>query len=76
MAVKYDMPVVFVNIVKARRGYYTLEVKVITEHPKDEAPDFITSRYGELLEEVIRSKPEYWLWSHRRWKHKRPVKND
>ncbi len=75
IAVKYDLPVVFVNIVKVRRGYYKLVFKVITEHPKEEAPDFITSRYAELLEEVIRSKPEYWLWSHRRWKYKKPLEN-
>jgi KDO2-lipid IV(A) lauroyltransferase len=75
IAVKYDMPVVFVNIVKVRRGYYTLVYKVITEHPKDEAPDYITSRYAELLEEVIRSKPEFWLWSHRRWKYKKNLEN-
>jgi len=76
IAVKYDMPVIFVYPVKTGRGYYKLEAKVISEHPKDEAPDYITSRYSEILEELIRSKPEYWLWSHRRWKHKRPLKND
>jgi len=76
IAVKYDMPVIFVYPVKTGRGYYKLEAKVISEHPKDEAPDQITSRYSEILEELIRSKPEYWLWSHRRWKHKRPLKND
>jgi len=76
VALKYDMVVVFINIDKVRRGYYKLNFKVITEHPRDEAPDYITSRYVEMLEEVIRAKPEYWLWSHRRWKHKKPVKND
>lgn len=76
IAVKYDMPVIFVYPVKIRRGYYKLETKVIAEHPKDEAPEYITSRYSEILEELIRSKPEYWLWSHRRWKYKRPLKND
>ncbi|MRR19091.1 hypothetical protein EG827_02765 [bacterium] len=76
IAVKYDIPVVFVNLVKTGRGYYKMEFQVITEHPQDEAPDFITSRYAELLEGVIRSKPEYWLWSHRRWKYKKPAKND
>jgi len=75
IAVKYDMPVIFVNIVKVRRGYYKLEHKVITEHPKGEAPDYIISCYAEMLEEVIRSKPEYWLWSHRRWKYKKPIGN-
>jgi len=76
LAVKYDMPVIFVNINKIKRGYYEMVFEIVTEHPGKEAPDFITSRYAEMLEAVIREKPEYWLWSHRRWKHKKPVNND
>jgi KDO2-lipid IV(A) lauroyltransferase len=76
LAVKYDMPVIFVNITKMKRGYYEVAFELMTEHPGKEAPDFITSRYAEMLEAVIREKPEYWLWSHRRWKHKKPFKND
>lgn len=73
VALKYDMAVIFMNIVKVKRGYYTIECKLMTEQPREEAPDSIISRYVEMLEEVIREKPEYWLWSHRRWKHKRKV---
>jgi len=76
VAVKYDMPVIFVNINKVKRGYYELGFELITDHPGKEAPGYITSRYAEMLEAVIREKPEYWLWSHRRWKHKKPVTND
>jgi len=76
VAVKYDMPVVFINIAKVRRGYYRLDCSLITENPRQEAPDQIMSKYAAMLEDVIRAKPEYWLWSHRRWKHKRPVNND
>jgi KDO2-lipid IV(A) lauroyltransferase len=76
LAVKYDMPVIFVNINKIKRGYYEVTSELMTEHPGKEAPGFITSRYSEMLEAVIREKPEYWLWSHRRWKYKKPVKND
>ncbi len=76
IALKYDMAVVFVNLTKIKRGFYELSWELISEHPGKEAPDFITSRYAEMLEAVIREKPEYWLWSHRRWKYKKPVKND
>jgi KDO2-lipid IV(A) lauroyltransferase len=76
LAVKYDMPVIFVYITKIKRGYYEISFELITEHPGKEAPGFITSRYAEMLEAVIKEKPEYWLWSHRRWKHKKPVIND
>jgi len=76
IAVKYDMPVIMMNIVKRKRGSYELEYSIISEHPRNEEPNAIISRYAARLEEIIREKPEYWLWSHRRWKHKRPVKND
>ncbi|HWR75539.1 MAG TPA: lysophospholipid acyltransferase family protein [Bacteroidales bacterium] len=73
LAVKYDMPVIFVNTTKIKRGYYEVAFELITDHPGKEAPGFVTSRYAEMLEAVIREKPEYWLWSHRRWKYKKPL---
>ena len=76
VAVKYDMAVVFVKINKLRRGYYELDYSMITEHPREEEPGRITTVYASMLEEVIRAQPEYWLWSHRRWKYKRPTEND
>lgn len=76
VAVKYDMAVIFIHIVKKKRGFYELEYRLISEHPGEEEPNAITARYAAMLEEVIKDKPEYWLWSHRRWKYKRPVHND
>ena len=73
LAVKYDMPVIFVNTTKIKRGYYEVAFELITDHPGKEAPGFVTARYAEMLEAVIREKPEYWLWSHRRWKYKKPL---
>lgn len=75
VAVKYDIPVIFINIVKKRRGYYELDYSLISEHPRDEEPNAIIARYASRLEEIIRARPEYWLWSHRRWKYKRPRKD-
>lgn len=76
VAILLDMAVIYLNVIKVKRGYYEVEIKLITEHPREEKPDFITARTVEILEEIIRDKPEYWLWSHRRWKHKKPVVND
>ena len=28
--------------------------------------------YIKKMEEIIGEEPEYYLWSHRRWKHSRP----
>ncbi|HUS86227.1 MAG TPA: lysophospholipid acyltransferase family protein [Bacteroidales bacterium] len=68
---KYDMPVLFFRINKIKRGYYELIIESITEDPLKHEPNYITEKHVRLLEEQINRKPELWLWSHRRWKHKR-----
>ena len=67
---KYNIPVLYYNVVKERLGKYRIEVQIITEKP-NEMPEYsITQRYVELLESDIRKQPAFWLWSHRRWKFK------
>jgi Kdo2-lipid IVA lauroyltransferase/acyltransferase len=73
VAVMLDMVVIFIHVKKVKRGYYEAESTLVSEHPKDEKPGEITEKHVRLLENVIKEEPEYWLWSHRRWKHKRPV---
>lgn len=63
-----NLPVLFVDIQRVKRGFYTLEMSFITKTPKDTQPGEITSLYAKKLEGVIKQKPENWLWSHRRWK--------
>jgi KDO2-lipid IV(A) lauroyltransferase len=62
--------VLYYEVIKERMGKYRVDVQVITEYPNNERPYYITQRYVELLEETIGRQPEYWIWSHRRWKHK------
>jgi KDO2-lipid IV(A) lauroyltransferase len=73
IAKKLNRPVVFVHINRVKRGYYETSFTVITDTPKDTPDNWITERHTQLLEEDIIKRPELWLWSHRRWKHKRPV---
>ena len=68
IALKTNIPVVFLNVEKERRGKYKVKFSLITETPSETAAGEITAKYAALLEESIRSKPENWLWSHRRWK--------
>lgn len=70
-AYKYDLPVVFVDIQRVKRGYYELTLDLIAEKPSELKPGEITQRYASKLEKAIRNRPEDWLWSHRRWKHTR-----
>jgi KDO2-lipid IV(A) lauroyltransferase len=71
VAIKYDMAVLFFNVQKIRRGHYTYTAEVLFEHTAGLAENAITERHVRRLEELIRVRPEYWIWSHKRWKHKR-----
>lgn len=72
IARKFDLPVIFANLTRVKRGYYTCTFELITEHPQQEPEYWITEQHTRLLEMNILKQPETWLWSHRRWKHKRP----
>ena len=71
LARRYNMAVVYYEIRRVKRGYYEVDVTLITENAAETAEYEITNRHVQLLEETIRRNPPYWLWSHRRWKHKR-----
>ena len=71
IATKYNLPVVSVRMRKVRRGYYEVEFVDVCAHPKELETGELTRRHTRLLESFIREEPEFWLWSHRRWKHKR-----
>lgn len=73
LARKYDYTVLFGHSKKIKRGYYEVEFTVISEKPSELEVGEITNMYAHLLEQLIREKPEFWLWSHKRWKHKRPA---
>ncbi len=63
-----DIPVIFADIQRVKRGFYTLELSFTSKHPRETKPGEIMARYAKKLEEIIRKKPENWLWSHKRWK--------
>lgn len=73
IARKYDMPVIFFKTKKIKRGYYEVDLELLTESPGSLLENEITRRYASTLEKQILEAPQYWLWSHRRWKHKRDV---
>ena len=72
LAKEYDATVVFGNIYKVKRGFYEVEYQLICESANDTKYGFITTTHTKMLEQDIINCPEYWLWSHKRWKHKRP----
>lgn len=73
LARQLGFPVVFMNIRATGRGRYSMTFQLITEEPGKEPLGEILGEHARLLEENIRQAPEYWLWSHKRWKHKKPA---
>ena len=71
---KYDYPVLYYRVDKVRRGRYEVTFSLLCEHPLDVPQYSIVEQYVRTLEKDIIEKPEYWLWSHRRWKLSRPTK--
>ena len=71
----FNMPIVYIQIIRIKRGYYSITFKTLFENPKNELPGHITKIYMKTLEQDIIKKPEQWLWSHKRWKHKKVINN-
>lgn len=69
IAKKYTIPVGFLKIDKVKRGYYEAEFIMITKDPSKEEYLFISKQFNSLLEAQIHKAPEYYLWTHKRWKH-------
>lgn len=66
---KTGLPVLYLKISKPRRGFYNLEFEKLIDNPADYEKGEITKLYFNRLERDIQEQPEYWLWSHRRWKY-------
>jgi KDO2-lipid IV(A) lauroyltransferase len=71
IAKKMKLPIVFTSMRKVKRGYYEMLSEVLIESPEKVDEDEVSEMYIRKLEEDIRQQPEIWLWSHKRWKHKR-----
>lgn len=71
IALKYNMSVVFFRLQKIKRGRYSLTMELLFRDCKGLEDNVITEAHVKRLEEIIREKPEYWVWTHRRWKYKR-----
>ncbi|WP_034058043.1 lysophospholipid acyltransferase family protein [Lacinutrix jangbogonensis] len=70
IAKKLDMAVLFFDVRKIKRGYYETTFKTIAEHPNDFKNYEITDIFTSFVEIQIKEEPEYYLWTHKRWKHR------
>ncbi|MEF3079593.1 lysophospholipid acyltransferase family protein [Winogradskyella poriferorum] len=73
LAKKLDMAVVFFSVKRLKRGYYETTFQTITENPKEYKDYEITDIFFKLVEQQIKEAPQYYLWTHKRWKHRDKV---
>ncbi len=72
LAKKYDMNVIFLKTKKLKRGYYEGSFEILCDENIKDIPNYeITSNFLKLVEQQIYDAPEFYLWTHKRWKHKR-----
>jgi KDO2-lipid IV(A) lauroyltransferase len=70
---RFNQPVFFQKTEKTERGKYQITFELLFENPAQFSETEIIKTYIQRMEEVIREQPVFYLWSHKRWKHKRPA---
>lgn len=70
IAKKLGHAVLFFHVRKLKRGYYETEITTLVDDPNKTEPYEITESHVQFLEKIIQEKPEHWLWTHRRWRHR------
>jgi KDO2-lipid IV(A) lauroyltransferase len=73
LARKFGYPVLFLGVKRTSRGHYTLTFELISDGTPAAHP--ITEIFARKLEAAIRHAPANYLWTHKRWKHRRPAAN-
>jgi len=71
MAREFDIPIIAGSNIKVSRGHYKVIFKLISEDHSKFKKGEITAAFTEHLEKDILAAPQYWLWSHNRWKHQK-----
>ena len=68
---RYKLPVIYGDVQRVKRGYYEVTLRDVEANPENAEQSEITRKFMEIMEEIIIKNPANWLWSHKRWKHKR-----
>lgn len=72
LAKKFNMVIIFPYVRKVKRGYYEIDSVLVCDNPSELPDGELTKIYIRMLENQIKEMPDYWLWSHRRWKRAKP----
>ncbi len=71
LAKKLDLAIAYLKVTKLKRGYYEAEIITLAENPNDYNDYELTDMFLREVEKQIYEAPEYYFWTHKRWKHKR-----
>lgn len=75
IATKMNYPVIYIGLKRVKRGRYEMTAERLVTNPSEVKDTEIIELFTKRLEKDIQAMPEIWLWSHRRWKHKRDTTN-
>jgi KDO2-lipid IV(A) lauroyltransferase len=71
LAVAHTMPIFYLETQRIKRGYYQSTVHELCLNPSVYSPEQISKLYADFVAQIILKNPSPWLWSHKRWKHRR-----
>lgn len=71
MAREFEIPIIAGSILKVSRGHYEVIFTLISDDHSKFKKGEITAAFTAHLEKDILAVPQYWLWSHNRWKHQK-----
>jgi KDO2-lipid IV(A) lauroyltransferase len=74
LAKRMNIKVIYSSMKRVKRGYYEVTFKEISKDPLASKPNEIIEKFIRLTEEDVYNDPASYLWSHDRWKHKKPTK--
>ncbi|WP_100612999.1 lysophospholipid acyltransferase family protein [Confluentibacter lentus] len=70
LAKKLDLTTAYLKVTKIKRGYYEAEIMTLAENPKEYQDYQLTDMFLSEVEKQIYEAPEYYFWTHKRWKHR------
>ena len=73
LAKRFDMNVIFLKNKKVKRGYYEATFELMADNPTDEPNFSISDDFLKRVENQILEAPEFYLWTHNRWKHRKDL---
>lgn len=70
LAKKLDLATAYLKVTKIKRGFYEAEIMTLAENPNEYKDYQLTDMFLREVEKQIHEAPEYYFWTHKRWKHR------